>query len=41
MDAGKPQDMANEILSKALEELGGEKEDDMTVMVAGVWNYAS
>lgn len=41
MDAGKPQDMANEILSKALKELGEEKEDDMTVMVAGVWNYAS
>lgn len=41
MDSGKPQDMANEILDRALEELGEEKEDDMTVFVTGIWNYAS
>lgn len=41
MESGKPQDMANEILDRALEELGEEKEDDMTVFVTGIWNYAS
>lgn len=40
MDSLKPQDMADEILQKTLMELGEEKEDDMTVMVAGVWSYA-
>lgn len=41
LEPGKPQDMADEILEQALEELGEEKDDDMTVFVTGIWNYAS
>lgn len=40
MESGKPQDMADEILDRALKELGEEREDDMTVFVTGIWNYA-
>lgn len=36
---GKPQDMADRILEEAIKIFGGEKEDDMTVFVAGIWNY--
>ena len=36
---GKPQDMADKILSEAIKIFGGEKEDDMTVFVVGIWNY--
>ena len=36
---GKPQDMADKILNEALKLFGGEKEDDMTVFVVGIWNY--
>ncbi len=34
----KPGEMANEILNKTLEITGCEKEDDMTVMVTGIWD---
>ncbi len=40
MKPGKPQDMANELLKKARKEFEVEDEDDMTVMVTGIWNYA-
>lgn len=40
MKPGKPQDMANELLKKARKEFEVEEEDDMTVMVTGIWNYA-
>ncbi len=34
----KPKEMAKEILNKALEVTGTRKEDDMTVMVTGIWD---
>ena len=34
----KPGEMAKEILNKALEITGSKKEDDMTVMVTGIWD---
>ena len=37
--AGKPQDMADKILEEAMKMFGDEGEDDMTVFVAGIWNY--
>lgn len=37
---GKPQDMADELLEKACREFQVEDEDDMTVLVTGIWNYA-
>ena len=40
MEAGKPQDMADRLLDRAKRELGVEDEDDMTVFVTGIWNYA-
>lgn len=40
MEAGKPQDMADRLLDRAKKELGVEDEDDMTVFVTGIWNYA-
>ena len=40
MKSGKPQEMANELLKKARKEFQVEEEDDMTVMVTGIWNYA-
>ena len=40
MKSGKPQEMANELLKKARKEVQVEEEDDMTVMVTGIWNYA-
>ena len=35
---GKPEDMAREILKKALSHADKEKDDDMTVMVTGIWD---
>lgn len=40
MKPGKPQDMANELLKKACREFDVEGDDDMTVFVTGIWNYA-
>ena len=40
LKSGKPQDMAREILRRAQQEFGEEDEDDMTVLVTGIWNYA-
>ena len=40
MKPGKPQDMANELLEKACMEFDVEDDDDMTVLVTGIWNYA-
>lgn len=40
LEAGKPQEMAREILKRAQLMLGEEDEDDMTVLVTGIWNYA-
>lgn len=34
----KPSEMAKEILRKALEVTGSKKEDDMTVLVTGIWD---
>ncbi len=34
----KPKEMAKEILNKALEVTGTKKEDDMTVLVTGIWD---
>lgn len=38
-EPGKPQEMADRILSEAIHLLGDVKEDDMTVFVTGIWNY--
>lgn len=35
---GKPEEMAKEILKKALAHTGREKDDDMTVLVTGIWD---
>ena len=40
MKPGKPQEMARELLKKARKEFCVEDEDDMTVLVTGIWNYA-
>ncbi len=40
MKPGKPQDMAAELLKRACREFDVEDEDDMTVLVTGIWNYA-
>lgn len=34
----KPKEMAKEILNKALEVTGSKREDDMTVLVTGIWD---
>ena len=39
LSSGKPQEMAKEILAKVKERWPDRNEDDMTVMVTGIWNY--